>query len=177
MPPEQFIFQAPQPVIRSPKRKKDLLLRRIKSPADRAGGGGGLEHPFIIPVQTSLVQTRFWGRRVDCAEIVVAATANLFSVSYWTEGLLSWHGLAAHEVPYSAPIDGIPSIQAIAQATLSPKTNSCAFAYIGRVRPMLAAYRKPRVANPCHRETLAAIVSNLRAAQPRQALVAVSVLR
>jgi len=29
---------------------------------------------------------------------------------------MMWHGRLAHEVRYSAPIDGTPSIQAIAQA-------------------------------------------------------------
>ena len=32
---------------------------------------------------------------------------------------VEWHGVLAREVLYSAPIDGTPSIQAIAQTTLS----------------------------------------------------------
>jgi hypothetical protein len=48
------------------------------------------------------------------------------------EAATMWHGFPSHEVRYAAPIDGNPSIQAIAQATLSlGNEERCDFARSG----------------------------------------------
>jgi hypothetical protein len=58
MASEQLVFEQSQAVIGSPEIEEGLLLRRVESPSDIAGMGECRCHSTIIPVQTSIVQTK-----------------------------------------------------------------------------------------------------------------------